>query len=193
MPVTPLEFSLFEINGFLEMQLCANSNAKTQRSTSNFIHQVITMTACLLKKVVKDDGDLFLKLARLVPNPHALPRSKSTLHTWGWTVKVMQRYCTISRKRAGPRACLAWQHWALSSITSSSLLFLVCPGLSFLGQILSSTARLIIVYCNRALHQLEGITQNPVLRVQRHQRQWLAASISSSARASLFLFIFQGK
>lgn len=148
------------------------------------------MTACLLQKVVKDHRDLFLKLARLVSNPDASPRSKSTLHTWGWTVKVTQRYCMISRRRAGPRACLAWQHWAMSSIISSLLLFLVCPGLSFLGQILSSTACLITVYCNRALHQLEGITQNSVLRAQRHHRQRLATSTISSASASLFLFIF---
>lgn len=90
MPVVPLEFSFFKINGFLEIQLCANSNAKRQSSTSNFIHQIITMTAYLLQKGVKDQGCLFLMLARLVPNHHASPRSKSILRTRGWTAKILQ-------------------------------------------------------------------------------------------------------
>lgn len=107
MPVVPLEFSFFKFNGFLEIQLRANWNAKTQSSCSNFIHQIITRTACLLQKGIKDHGHLFLMLARPVPNHHALPRSKSILRTWGWRAKILQSYCTTSQKRWAPCDCLA--------------------------------------------------------------------------------------
>lgn len=159
-------------------------------STSNFIYQTVTMAACLLQEGVKDHGHLFLKLARLVPNHHTLLMSKSILRTWGWTAKILQSYCTISHKRGGGHDCLVWQCWAMSPITSSLLLLPVCPGVSFLGQILSSTACLTTMHCNRTLYQLGGVRQKPLQRVQRQRRQRLAASTISSARASLFPFIF---
>lgn len=54
------------------MQLCANSNVKTQRCICNFIHQIRTMTDWLLQEGVQDSGHLLLKVARLVPNHRAL-------------------------------------------------------------------------------------------------------------------------
>lgn len=144
------------------------------------------MTACLLQEGVKDHGHLFLKLARLVSNHHALPTSKSVLRIWGWTAKILKSNCTTSPKRGGPRDCFPWQHWAPSPITSSLLLLPVHPGVRFLGWILSSTAYLTTFYCNRAVYQLEVITQSPVQSAEATQ----ATPGSLHHLLSLFPFIF---
>lgn len=115
LPFLPPEFNLYKTNGFLEMQLCADSNVKTQRCICNLIHQIITTTAWLLQEGVQDGGHLLLKVARLVPNHHALQRpNPSLLHLWPtYTATGLRTHWRVwykaQHKECRGKAGNAWQ------------------------------------------------------------------------------------